>query len=63
MAYAHITSVNGTLVAELEGEKRWETTDVLLGSGIGYGEEIPVPDDFDGDGYELADIIADYINS
>lgn len=51
---AYITSMNGTLVAEVEGVKYWETVDIA--AKWGYGMEIDFEEDFS-DGWELVEIL------
>lgn len=51
---AYITSVNGTLVAEVDGVKYWETVDIA--AKWGYGMSIDLEEAFS-DGWGLADTL------
>ena len=53
MKEVYFTTRNGTLVAEVEGEKYWETVDVA--AKFGFGETVEV-DDFS-DAWELVDML------
>jgi hypothetical protein len=45
----YITSVGGQLVAEVDGEKRWELCDTISNFRLGFGESYEVESDFDDD--------------
>lgn len=53
MKEVYFTTSNGTLVAEVEGEKYWETVDVAAKFGFGVTVEV---EDFS-DAWELVDML------
>ena len=56
---AFITSVNGTMIAEVDGIKYWETVDVA--SRFGWGESVELSDEFS-DGWELVDLLEEALD-
>lgn len=59
MTEIHITSVGGGLVAEINGERRYELTDCVYEMGWGFGEchEVDFDMDEDNDVWALIDAI------
>lgn len=47
MTNIHITSISGELVAEVNGEKRYELTDCIYDMGWGFGESHEIDFDMD----------------
>lgn len=47
MTSVYITSVSGTLVAEVNGVKRYELTDCIYDMGWGFGESHEIDFDMD----------------
>lgn len=59
MTEIHITSVSGELVAEVNGEKRYELTDCIRRMGWGFGESHEIEFDMteDDDVWALIDAV------
>jgi hypothetical protein len=47
MTEIHITSENGNLVAEVNGEKTYELEDAIHDLGLGFGETLEIGYDMD----------------